>query len=200
MHSQLQRKVALLFVTAALIAACASPTAAVHDKNTNVPCPEWTNDQLGLAISVVPIAVPKDLTASEGAVSDYGIQARRIAVAVKPPRTAESVRLIASTLSINILGGNFRAWATPADQWADTKPQSRTVSSSQAYEATPGRVRVTPFLIGKKLHAETQAVDVVIVPGGGAVDLPVVVTTAFWDMDKRPIAPARLNIELSPLR
>src|ERR1700689_3455212 len=117
--SRLQIKVPLTLVLAALITACAAPTAVVHDKDINVPCPEWTNGQLGLAISVVPIAVPATLNVSEGAVPGYGIQARRISIAVKPPRAAASVRLIASTLSIDILGGNFKSWATPADQFAD---------------------------------------------------------------------------------
>jgi hypothetical protein len=45
-----------------------------------------------------------------------------------------------------------------------------------------------------------QAIDVAIVPGGGAVDQSVVVTSSLWDKDKRPIAPAQLNIELSSLR
>jgi len=84
--SRLQIKAALTFVLAVLIAACAAPTAVVHDIDTNVPCPEWTTGQLGLAISVVPIAVPGTLIASEGAVPEYGIQARRISIAVKPPR------------------------------------------------------------------------------------------------------------------
>lgn len=198
--SRLQVKVALTSMLAVLIAACAAPTAVVHDIDANVPCPEWTNGQMGLAISVVPIAVPKDFTEREGAVPGYGIQARRISIAVKPPRAAAGVRLIASTLSINILGGNFKGWATPVDQFAGTNSQSRTVSSTQAFEATPGRVRVSPFLSGNKLHAQTQAIDVAIVPGGGSVDLPVVAATSFWDEYKRPVAPALLNIELSPLR
>jgi hypothetical protein len=207
--SRLQIKNALTFVLAVSVAACAAPTAVVHDKDTDVPCPEWTNGQLGLVISVVPIAVPETLTVSEGAVARYGIQARRVSIAVNPPRGAASARLIASTLSINILGGNFRGWATPADRFADTgigskvaaaNSQSRTVSSSQSFEATPGRVRVSPFLSGNRLHAQTQAIDVAIVPGGGAVDQPVVVISSLWGREVRPIAPAQLNIELSSLR
>jgi hypothetical protein len=58
--------------------------------------------------------------------------------------------------------------------------------------------RVSPFLGGNRLHAQTQAIDVVIVPGGAAVDQFVVVTSSLWDKDRRPIAPAQLNIELSP--
>lgn len=202
-------KVALTIMLAVLIAACAAPTAVVHDIDTNVPCPEWTNGHLGLAISVVPIVVPGALTTSEGAVRGYGIQARRISIAVKPPQAAASVRLITSTLSINILGGNFKNWATPADQFADTSVGSnvapaisrpRTVSPTQAFEATPGRVRVSPFLSGNRLHAQTQAIDVAIAPGGAAVNQPVVVTPSLWDQDKRPVAPAQLNIELSSLR
>jgi hypothetical protein len=207
--SRLQIKIALTIVLAVLITACAAPTAVVHHIDTNVACPEWTNGQLGLAISVAPIAVPATLKVSDGPVSGYGIQARRISVAVKPPRAAESVRLITSTLSINILGGNFKDWASPADQFADTRigfkvapanSQPRTVSSTQAFEATPGRVRVSPILSGNRLHAQTQAIDVAIVPGGAAVDQPVILTSSLWDDDKRPIAPAQLIIELSSLR
>ena len=198
--SRLPIQGALALVSAVLIAACAAPTTVVRDRDTSAPCPEWTKDQLGLAISVVPIAVPGMLTMSEGSVPGYGMQARRISIAVNPPRTAAEVRLIASTLSMNILGGNFRDWATPADKFVDTNSRSRTVSSAQAFQVTPGRVRVSPFLGGKRLHAETQEIDVAIVPGGGAVDLPVVVASALWDQERRPIAPALLNIELSPLR
>jgi hypothetical protein len=193
-------KVALTFVLAVLIAACAAPTAVVHDVDTNVPCPEWTNGHLGLAISVVPIVVPGTLTVSEGAVPGYGIQARRISIAVKPPRAAASARLITSTLSINILGGNFRDWVIPAGQVANTNSQLRTVSSTQAFEVTSGRVRVSPFLGGNRLHAQTQAIDVAVIPGGGAVDQPVVVASSLWDKDKRPITPDLLNLELSALR
>ena len=152
--------------------------------------PEWTNDHLGLAISVAPIVAPGALTVSEGAVAGYGIQARRITIAVKPPQAALSERLITSTLSIDILGGNFRDWAAPAGQFASTNSRPRTISSTQAFEVTPGRVRVRPFLGGNRLHAQTQSIDVAIVPGGGAVDQTVVVASSLWDKDKRPIAPA----------
>jgi hypothetical protein len=207
--SNLQIKVALTIVLAVLVTACAAPTATVPDRDANMPCPEWTSGQLGLTVSVAPIAVPHTLTVSEGAVPGYGIQARRISIAVKPPQAASSVRLSASTLSIYIFGGIFRGWATPADQFADTsigskvapaKPQSRVVSSNQALEATPGRVGVTPFLSGQRLHAQTQAIDIAILPGGVTVDQPVVMASSFWDKDERPIAPALLDVKLSPLR
>jgi type IV pilus biogenesis protein CpaD/CtpE len=66
--SRLPIKVALTTALAVLIAGCAAPTAVVQEQDTPVPCPEWTKGQLGLVISVVPIAIPKDLRASEGAV------------------------------------------------------------------------------------------------------------------------------------
>jgi hypothetical protein len=206
---KLQIKVALTIVLAVLITACAAPPAIVPDEDANLPCPEWTSEQLGLVISVAPIAVPDVLTVSEGAVSGYGIQARRISIAVKPPQMASSVRLSASALSIYVFGGIFRGWATPEGQFADAsigskaafvKPQSRVVSSTQALEVMPGRVSVTPFLSGKKLHAQTQAIDIAILPGGAAVDQPVVSATSFWDKDQRPIAPAQLDVKLLPLR
>jgi hypothetical protein len=117
---KLQIKIALKIVLAVLVTACAAPTATVPDRDTNMPCPEWTSGQLGLTVSVAPIAVPHTLTVSEGAIPSYGIQARRVSIAVKPPQAASSVRLSASTLSIYIFGGIFRGWVTPADQFADT--------------------------------------------------------------------------------
>ena len=108
------------------------------------------------------------------------------------------MRLSASTLSIYIFGGIFRGWATPDSQFADA--QSKIVSSTQALEAIPGRVSVAPFLSGKKLHAQTQSIDIAILPGGVAVDQPVVSAISFWDKDGRPIAPAQLDVKLSPLR
>jgi hypothetical protein len=185
--SKLQIKVALTIVLAALVTACATPTATVPDKEADRPCPEWTSGQLGLTVSLAPITVPPALTINEGAVPGYGIQARRITIAVKPPQAASSMRLSASTLSIYIFGGIFRGWATPDGQFADAsigskaasaKPQSRIVSSTQALEA----------------------IDIAILPGGVAVDQPVVSATSFWDKDERPIAPAQLDVKLSPLR
>jgi hypothetical protein len=203
-----QIKVVLTIVLAALVSACATSTAIVPDK-TDMPCPEWTSGQLGLTVSVSPIAVPSALTISEGAIPGYGIQARRITIAVKPPEAALSVRLSASTLSIYIFGGIFRGWATPDGQFADAsmgskaafvQPPSRMVSSTQALEAIPGRVSVTPFLSGRRLHAQTQAIDVVMLPGGLAIDQPLVSVTALWNKDERPIAPAQVEVKLSPLR
>ena len=196
--SKLRIKVALTIVLAALVTACATPTATVPEKEADLSCPEWTSGQLGLTVSLAPIAVPPALTVSEGAVPGYGIQARRITIAVKPPQAASSMRLSASTLSIYIFGGIFRGWATPDGQFADA--QSRIVSSTQALEAIPGRVSVAPFLSGKKLHAQTQSIDIAILPGGVAVDQPVVSAISFWDKDARPIAPAQLDLKLSPLR
>jgi hypothetical protein len=207
---KLQIKVALTFVVAAfLITACAAPTAVVTDKDPNIPCPEWTSGQLGLTVSVAPIAVPHALTVSEGAIPSYGIQARRISIAAKPPQAASGVHLSASTLSIYIFGGVFRGWVSPADPLAETgngskvapaKPETRIVSSTQALETTPGRVSVAPFLSGQKLHAQTQAIDIAILPGGVTVDQPVVMASSFWDKDERPIEPALLDVKLSPLR
>jgi hypothetical protein len=196
--SKLRIKVALTIVLAALVTACATPTATVPEKEADPSCPEWTSGQLGLTVSLAPIAVPPALTVSEGAVPGYGIQARRITIAVKPPQAASSMRLSASTLSIYIFGGIFRGWATPDGQFADA--QSKIVSSTQALEAIPGRVSVAPFLSGKKLHAQTQSIDIAILPGGVAVDQPVVSAISFWDKDARPIAPAQLDLKLSPLR
>jgi hypothetical protein len=99
------------------------------------------------------------------------------------------VRLIGSTLSIHILGGNFKSWATPADQFAVAPANShpRTISSTQAFDVTPGRARVRPFLSGKRLHAQTQAIDVAIAPGGAAVDQSVVVTSSLWHRTDDPL-------------
>src|SRR6202021_2474531 len=149
--SKLRIKVALAIVPAVLLTACATPTATVPDKEADLPCPEWTSGQLGLTASLAPISVPPALTISEGAVPGYGIQARRITIAVKPPQAASSMRLSASTLSIYIFGGIFRGWATPDAQFGDA--QSKIVSSTQALEAIPGRVSAAPFLRGKKCNA-----------------------------------------------
>jgi hypothetical protein len=198
-------KVALAIVLALSMSACATPKASTPDKEADMPCPEWTSGQLGLTVSVAPISVPHILS-SEGAVPDYGTQARRISIAVKPPEAGSRVRLSESSLSIYIFGGIFRGWVLPANELKDAAKDSaaiapsRIVSSSQALELLPGRVMVTPFLKGRQLHAQTQSIDVAILPGGMTVDQLVVMMPSLWGKDERPIAPAVLDVELSPLR
>lgn len=142
-------KVVLTLALALSIAACATPKDSVPDRDADMPCPEWTSRQLGLTVSLAPISIPPALS-GEGAVQDYGTQARRISIAVTPHPASFRMRLFDSSLSIYIFGGIFRGWVSPADENTRTESKvspaiarSRIVSSSQALELLPGRVMVT---------------------------------------------------------
>jgi len=76
----------------------------------------------------------------------------------------------------------------------------RVVSDRQAIDASPGEIRIAPFLEGHALHAQTESLDVVITAGGMPVDVPVVVTSQLWGDDIQAAPADRLHLELQPVR
>lgn len=174
----------LIATAISMLAGCRSMTAQ-NVMDPAAVCPAEFNDQVRIAASAVPWAVPADLAQGRGLNSVLG---RRISVSISPKGNAYGMQIASSELAISTFGGTFLGWA----QFSNTQASGIDVS--------PGRLRITPFVRTRKLQPQTLSVDVILSPGAEPLDEMVISADALWDGSLHPLAPERTVISLEPLR
>ena len=153
-------------------------------------CPEAMQDQVRIAGSAVPLAIPEELTRGSEENGHHDQFARRVIVSVAPKSTALGAKVFSSTLTMTPVGGVFAGWA------AIDREQER----SQALDVIPGRLRIEPFLNSRSLQARTMIVDVLVKPGSTPLDELAITTTALWNGEQRPVRPEDLRLTFTPVR
>ena len=151
-----------------------------------------------------------DLMVSEGQVHTYDALGRRFLVSISVSGPARGLRLLSNSLTVTTLGGTLRGWAalsaanassgTASSGSAASRTQTTDFSETRAVEVIPGRIRVAPFLSGTTLHAQTAALDMLVVPGGRQIDAMIASTDAMWTAQRQPVPADELRIALTPIR
>jgi len=151
-------------------------------------CPDAMQDQVRVAGSAVPLAIPEELT--QGSVDHHGQIARRVTMSVAPKSGARDAKVFSSTLTMTTVGGVLAGWA------AIDRGQER----SQALDVIPGRLRIEPFLSSRSLQARTMVVDVLVKPGSTPLDELAITAAALWNGEQRPVRPEDLRLAFAPVR
>jgi hypothetical protein len=182
---------------------------------TPTVCPDELRERVHVAASATALSLPDQLSSQVGTSRSQELLARRLLISAAPARGAQQATVSWSALTLTIVGGTFAGSVSTAETegvragkihsaGSRSGPVARSnpweVMSNRAVEVIPGRVRVEPFLSSSKLHAETIALDVTLVPGGVPADKVTVSLPPLWMPDGHPVPPGALEIAVSAER
>jgi hypothetical protein len=108
-------------------------------------------------------------------------------ISLSPGAAAAGLHLVSNTITITTFGGTLEGMVDANDD-------------ARAIEVTPGRLRITPFIVGTTLRPQTFSMDLLVTPGGSPMDEMVIATEALWDSQLHPLSAERVAISLAPLR
>lgn len=204
------------FTTTVLVGCTVSPPRLGEAAQaTPADCPDELRERVRVATSAMAISLPDGLSSQAGTRQLEELVARRLLISATPARGAAGVRVRGSALMVTIVGGTFAGSVSAAE--TDIKPtreihvagspsgtvmrsNPREVARDRALEIIPGRLRVEPFLSSSKLHSETIALDVTLVPGGAPADKMTVSLPPLWTPERHPVSPETLQITVSAER
>ncbi|MGH8219214.1 MAG: hypothetical protein ACREUT_11735, partial [Steroidobacteraceae bacterium] len=144
-----------------------------------------------LTASVAQVALPHGIEAPSGRVRLIAGVGRRILLSVEVPEGLPRSRLLENSLVLFTYGGTLAGWARIA--------QPAGAGARESLQVSGGFLRIAPFLPGSHLHTGTQAIDVLVVPGGVPVSGLALHPGRMWDRAGTPIAPRDLEITLDPI-
>jgi hypothetical protein len=190
-----------------LVAGCQAPVPAIAaaDPMARAECPARLRNQVRIWASVSPLSLP-DRTAPHDSHRPEELLARRLLIAASPAHGVEGSRVLASTLTITVVGGSFGGSAGTAEDGSAKQRDVRTatrpallqeVARDRALEVIPGQLRVAPFLFPARLRAQTLALDVTVLPGGIARSKRIAALAPLWTPDRQPVAPDALEISVA---
>ena len=153
-------------------------------------CPEALRQHISLNVSVAEIRIPAGLTLPSGPVRLHAGTGRSVLLAVRIAGPLPSVRLLGNSVSILTYGGVLAGWARVADP--------ATAADSESIAAQGGWLQIAPFISGSRLHARTQTVDLLVIPGGHPVAGLALQPGPMWRHDGAPMPPDRIRFRLIP--
>ncbi len=157
-------------------------------------CPATLEGQVTLQAEVRPL----DLQATglhQTSIATRGSLGRRLLVSVTPSGLRPNDRIVWSTLSVATFGGTLLGW----DRFELATPDPGSQETSTVV-SSPGQLKITRVAKGRRDLAGGQSVDLLIMPGGVAVDDTVVHFSALWTEDGAPLSSDRVATRLIPLR
>lgn len=186
---------ALLVASLALaLAACAGASHRaefsrgypVHD------CPDSLERQVRLEIEARSIPIPA-AAVRDNTIATTGALGRRLAISVTPAGLHAGDRIIWSTLTIASFGGTFLGWDRLQTE-RDSAAETATVALA------PGQLRIARTARSRTDLAGMYSIDVLLMPGGVAVDDTIVRIARLWHKDGTPMRAREVRAELLPVR
>lgn len=154
-------------------------------------CPASLRQGIRVTASVAQVSIPDGVRVPSGPVTLIAGVGRRVLVAVDVSRGMPRVQLLSSSIEVLTFGGTLAGWARVVTP--------KTAIGDQSIQVSDGLLRITPFLPGEKLGAYSEAVDLVVVPGGAAAAGVALRPGPMWHDSGRPMAPQDLKIALVPI-
>jgi hypothetical protein len=189
------RSALLLPLVAVVLGACSAPARRpefsagypVHD------CPEALDGQVQLRAEVRPTQL---LEGRPSSIATAGSHARRLVLSVTPAGLHPDDRIVWSTLGADTFGGTFLAW---------DRLQTQSGASDRQFEIStvalaPGQLKVTRVAQHKTNLAGMYSIDVLLMPGGVAVDDTVLRIPNLWREDGTPTTTDALTLQFMPVR
>jgi hypothetical protein len=191
------RHALLLPLVAVVLGACSAPARRpefssgypVHD------CPDTLEGQVQLRAEVRPTQLP-EAEFRQSSISSAGSLARRLVVSITPAGLHPEDRIVWSTLRADSFGGTFLAWDRLQTQSGPPDRQSEISTVALA----PGQLKVSRVAQHKTNLAGMYSIDVLLMPGGVAVDDTVLRIPNLWREDGTPTPASALTPQLVPVR
>jgi hypothetical protein len=148
-------------------------------------------------VAIRPITVRRLQTASlqQPSITTSGSLGRRLLVSVTPSGLRSKDRIVWSALSVATFGGTLLGWS----RFEVDDPDKRTEQISTVV-AAPGQLKITRIAKGRADLAGGHSIDLLIMPGGMAVDDTVVHFAALWADNGIPLVSDRVVPRFLPLR
>jgi|SRR6185437_11617658 len=183
------RQVAALLLAASLTGCSHAP--ARPDAAVSAGCPTSLAGAVHLSVSVAAASVPDGIRVPSGSVRLIAGVGRRLLLSVEVDRVPR-VRLVENSLEINTFGGTLAGWARVR------RPAS--AEKRESLQASGNYLRLAPFLPGHALQSHTQAIDVLVLPGGESASQLALRPGRMWDKAGNPTPPGALKITLDPIQ
>lgn len=185
---------ALLAASLALAACAGAPHRAEFSHGYPVPdCPDSLDGQVRLEVEARSIPIPAGAV-RDNSISTTGALGRRLVVSVTPAGLRAGDRITWSALTVASYGGTFLGWDRSQQSERDQRVEIVTVALA------PGQLRVTRVARGKTDLAGMYSIDVLLMPGGVAVDDTVVRISRLWQENGAPVPAREVTAQLLPIR
>jgi hypothetical protein len=187
---------AVLTACLIVLAGCASPRhrAEFSGGYPAYECPDQLNGQVTLQAEVRP----SELHAAsfhDPAIATSGSVGRRLLVSVTPSGLRPKDRIIWSALNVSTYGGTLLGWdKLDVATGIGGGDQLATVGLS------PGQLKITRIAKGRVDLTGSSSVDLLVMPGGVAVDDAIVQVPALWQNAGTPLRADILAPRLVPVR
>jgi len=184
-------------LVAVVLGACSAPAHRpefsagypVHD------CPEALEGQVQLRAEVRPAQLSA-AAFRENTIATTGAVARRLLISIIPAGLNPEDRIVWSALSADSLGGTFLGWDGLQTESGAADKQSEIATVALA----PGQLKITRVAQRKTNLAGMHSIEVLLMPGGIAVDDTVVRIPNLWQQNGTPVPGNALAPQFVPVR
>lgn len=200
-----------ILTAAAGVAGCFSSSSIKITDQEPAECPSGLSEAVKLSGVSIPIAMPTEFRKKRRELDIRGTLARRIVISINPAGLPHGSRIEKEDLYLTGLAGTFQAWTqlkTPFTDIsvAETPPLIRQIGDKRkqaeiaAVRITGGQIKITRVAAIKVTLAGSVAIDVLMTPGGIAIDETIVKAGDLWRNNKEPVEPEELEPKLVPVR
>lgn len=192
----MNRRFILVAICAITLAGCATPRHRaefsggypVHD------CPDHLNGQVLLQAEVRPSEL-RAASFHDPAIATSGSVGRRLLFSVTPSGLRPTDRIVWSTLNVSTYGGTLLGWDR-----LDTGDAMNGRDQLATVGLAPGQLKITRIAKGRADLAGSHSVDLLVMPGGVAVNDTVVHVPALWRDMRTPLRADVISPQLIPVR